>query len=250
MRIQATPAPTEKTAKSNLKFLFKDVVQKKARLVHLTDEVVDELLSVTDITTFDKVEELALSVTAVGRAEVEWPQEVGDLLEVWASGCDFVNTIFNGENIVLAKFLLDDRVVLERNTLLVDLTVTTLVDQFTDGLEVWFTVGDVWLDHLEHLLGGSVDLDEDTRVDLEKTEELHDLTWLWSNVGNTTKTDGKVDLCLRLNVEVSVCTSDTLKTHFLSFSDSVLLDVLLSTLEDDLTLSLLSLRKRGLRCVR
>ena len=48
-------------------------------------------------------------------------------------------------------------------------------------------VGDVGLDHEEHLGGGLGDLDEDTVVDLEETEELEDLAGLGGNVVDTAR---------------------------------------------------------------
>lgn len=55
-----------------------------------------------------------------------------DLLEVWSSSGDFVDKVLNAEDVILAKLLLDDSVVSKGNALLVDLAVSTLVDQFSD----------------------------------------------------------------------------------------------------------------------
>ena len=55
-----------------------------------------------------------------------------DLLEVWPDSGDLVDKVLNAEDVVLAKFLLDDSVIGEGNALLVDLAVSTLVDQFSD----------------------------------------------------------------------------------------------------------------------
>ena len=50
-------------------------------LVHLSDEGVDLVLAVTQVTSLDEVAEFA-SAEATGRVgELEWPQEVGGLLE-------------------------------------------------------------------------------------------------------------------------------------------------------------------------
>lgn len=116
--------------------------------------------------------ELARVETTVGVGELEGPQEVGGLLEVGADGVDLVDEILNADNAVLAKVLLDDLVVRERETLAVDLAVTTLVDELTDGLEVGVTVGDIGVDDGEHLSGSLVQADKDTIVDLEKTQQL------------------------------------------------------------------------------
>lgn len=58
------------------------------------------------------------------------------LLEVGADGEDLVYKILNGEDVVLAKGLLDDLVVGKGDTLLVNLSVSTLVNQLADGLQV------------------------------------------------------------------------------------------------------------------
>lgn len=52
------------------------------------------------------------------------------LLEVGSSSENFVYEILYGEDVVLAEVGLNNSVVGERNALLVDLSVTTLVDQF------------------------------------------------------------------------------------------------------------------------
>jgi len=64
------------------------------------------------------------------------------------------------------------------DSLAVDLSVTPLVDQLTDGLEVRFTIGDPWLNNTKHLSGGFGKANKDTIVDLEETEELKDLARL------------------------------------------------------------------------
>ena len=85
--------------------------------------------------------ELPLSPATVGVGELEGPEEVGGLLEVGANGEDFVDEVFHGEDVVFAKCLFDDTVAGKRNALLVDLAVATLVDEFTNGLEVRLAVG-------------------------------------------------------------------------------------------------------------
>jgi hypothetical protein len=158
---------------------------KRLFLVHLADEVVDVFLAVTGVTTLDEVVELAAVETTVGVGKLEGPEEVGGLLEVGADGVDLVDKILNADNAVLAEVLFNDLVVGERDTLAVDLAVTTLVDELTDGLEVGVTVGNVWVDDGEHLSGSLVQANEDTVVDLEKTQQLQDLARLGSNLVDT-----------------------------------------------------------------
>lgn len=125
-----------------------------------------------------------------------------------ADGSDLVNDVLDGDDAVLPEGTLDDSVRGKGDALLVDLAVSTLVDELADGLKVGLSagpddneksalgqrttrngrdepVGDVGLDEEEHLGGGLGDLDEDTVVDLEETEELQDLAGLGGNVVDT-----------------------------------------------------------------
>jgi hypothetical protein len=103
-----------------------------------------------------------------------------------------VDKILNGEDIVLAKSLLNDLVVGEGYALLVDFAVAALIDQLTNRLEVrlaaltsdrvsTFAVNehipicDVGLNKTEHLLSSPCHLDKHAVVDLEQTEELQNL---------------------------------------------------------------------------
>lgn len=54
-----------------------------------------------------------------------------------------------------------------------------------DGFEVWFTVGNVGLNDLEHFLGCFGEFDEDTVVNLEQSEELQDFSWFGSHLVDT-----------------------------------------------------------------
>lgn len=210
-------------------------------LVHLADESVDGLLAVAKVTTLDEVLELAGAEATGGVAELEGPQEVGCLLEVGADGEDLVDEILKTDNAVLAERLLDDGIVGKGDTLLVDLSVSTLVDELLDGLQVGVTVGDPGLDNLEHLSGGLGDLDEDTVVDLEETEELEDLAGLGGNLVDTLDADDEDQARLSRDVDGVIGLGSTGKADLLALSVTVLLDVLLSTLEDDTTLLLVGL---------
>ena len=154
-------------------------------LVHLFDKGVDVLLTVTSVTTLDEVLELASAETTSRVGELEWPQEVASLLEVGADSVDLMDQVFHADNAVLAKVLLNKLVVGKGNTLLVDLSVATLVDEFTNALKVGVTIGNVWVNNGQHLSGSLGELDEDSVVDLEKTEKLQNLARLRSNLVDT-----------------------------------------------------------------
>jgi hypothetical protein len=152
-----------------------------------------------------------------------------------------VDEILHADDAVLAEVGLDDSVVGERDALLVDLAVTALVNKLADGLQVWITVGDPWLDNLQHLESSLGKTDEDTVVDLEKTEQLEDLAWLWRNLVDTLDTDNEDELALGWDVVGTILLGEAGETDLLALSVAVLLDVLLSTLEDDGTVVLLGL---------
>jgi len=95
-------------------------------LVHLPDELVDVLLPVAQVTTLDEVLELPGAEAAGGIAELEGPKEVGGLLEVGADGVNLVDEILNADDTILAEVLLDDLVVSQGDTLLVDLAISAL----------------------------------------------------------------------------------------------------------------------------
>jgi hypothetical protein len=99
-----------------------------SHLVHLPDELVDVFLTVTKVTTLDEVLELSLAEATGGIVKLEWPEEVGCLLEVGADSIDLVNQVLHADDAVLSKVLLNDLVVGQGDTLLVDLAITALLD--------------------------------------------------------------------------------------------------------------------------
>jgi hypothetical protein len=213
------------------------------RLVHLLNETVDEVLAVAEVTALDEVLELAGAETTGGRRELEGPQEVAGLLEVGADGVDLVDQVLDADNAVLAEVLLDDLVVGDGDALLVDLSVTALVDKLADGLKVGVTVGDEGLDDLQHLSGGLGEADEDTIVDLEKTEELEGLALLGVDLVDTLDADDEGELGLGGDEERVVALGGTLGLDDVALGLDVLLVVLLGALEDNLALLLVGLRE-------
>jgi hypothetical protein len=214
---------------------------RRKNLVHLADETVDVLLTVTGVTTLDVVLELASTESTVGVGQLEGPQEVVGLLEVGANGVDLVDEILHADNAELAEVLLDDLVVGEGSAHLVDLSVTALVEKLTDGLQVGVTVGDVRVDDGQHLLGSLGETDEGTRVDLEQTQELEDLAGLGGDLVDTLDTDNEDQLGLILNVEVTLSAGNAVEADLLTLSVAVLLNVGLSALEDNTALLLVGL---------
>lgn len=218
------------------------------------------ILTVTSVTTLNEMLELPGAESTGGVGELEGPQEVAGLLEVGSDGVDFVDQILHAHNAVLSEVVLNKLVVAEGSALLVDLPVTTLVDQLADALQVGVTVGDVRVDNGQHLRGSLGQTDEDTVVDLEETEELENLARLRGNLVDTTNprisirsysgggrinipldTDNENQLGLVWNVERAVLLADAGKTDLLALSITVFLNIGFRALEDDATLLLVGL---------
>lgn len=199
------------------------------------------LLTVAKITTLNEVPELAGTETTSWVRQLEWPQEVAGLLEVGADSVNLVDEVLHADDAILAKVVLDDGVVGERETLLVDLAISALVDKLADGLQVGVTVCDEWLDDTQHLDGSLGQADEDTIVDLQETEQLKGLALLGVNLVDTLDADDEGELGLSWDVESALGLGQTVQADLLTLCVAVLLDVLLGALEDDLALLLVGL---------
>lgn len=99
---------------------------------HSFHEVVEEVLSVSPVSaSLERVP--LLGEPSAGSSQLERPQEVVGFLEVGAHGVDLVDKVLNGLNAELAKVALDQVVSGEWDSLLVDLAVSSLVDELFDG---------------------------------------------------------------------------------------------------------------------
>lgn len=200
-------------------------------LVHLADQIVNQSFTITSITSFNKVEELALTETTVRGGELEGPQEVGGSLEVGSNGKDLVDQIFHTNDSRLSEVLFNDAIVSQSYALAVDFTVSTLINKFTNALQVGLSKGDEWLDDLQHLHGGAGQLDENTIVDLTESQQLQDLAGLGGHLVDTLDTDNKGQLGSLGNVHATSAAGNALHADLLAFLLAVLLDVRFSALE-------------------
>ena len=62
------------------------------------------------------------------------------LLEVGPNCEDLVDQVFDRQNIILAQRSFDDGIARQWYPLLIDLSISTLVDQLTDGFKVWLAI--------------------------------------------------------------------------------------------------------------
>ena len=133
--------------------------------------------------------------------ELEGPQEVVRLLEVGSDSANLVDEISTALDTNRSKALLDDRVVGQGDTLLVELCESTLEDKLLNSRARGVTVGYVRLDETEHTDGRLVELDEGSIVELTETEELHNLLGLGRDSDGTSDTDNKSNLGPSWDVE-------------------------------------------------
>jgi len=129
-------------------------------LEHSGNQSVDLFFSVTPVSTLHERMSLVIETT-LGGVQLEGPHEVVGLLEVRTNSVELVDQVFNADDAELSKSLFNNQVAGEGNSLLVDLTVTSLVDHLGDGILGGESESDVRFDLLDHVEGSSVDSDED-----------------------------------------------------------------------------------------
>jgi hypothetical protein len=209
-------------------------------LVHPAHKLIDVSLTVASITAIAELGALiAESATRVG--QLEGPEELIDNLELGTNGGELVNDVLHADNSVLAKDIRDNLVVCDGDAVAPDLGKTALVDKLADGLQVGVAIGNVGLNKKKHLLGSSVELNEDGVVDLAQTEQAQDLLDLRVHAVDTTDAHDKRNLGFLLAVEVASSTSLTAELDEAGLTIAVLNRVLLSALENLLAGGLVSL---------
>lgn len=77
-------------------------------LIHPFDELIDVVLAITGIIALHIVVPLLLQASQ-RCLQLEWPQEVVRLLEVWANSHDLVNKILDADDVVLAQVLIEQQ---------------------------------------------------------------------------------------------------------------------------------------------
>merc|ERR1719457_236135 len=205
--------------------------------IHLSDHLVDKILSVTVITTLNEVIRFD-SHTTSWTTQLEGPQEVGSLLEVFSYGENLVDQILNADDSARSQNLLDHLVVGDWDPLVVHLSKTTFVDELTDGFEIGISPRDERFDQPQHVQGGLVQLHKHSIVDLSQSKQLQCLLHLRGDLIHTTNTDHESKFCFGGNVEVAVTFSHSTETDLVTFFGVVFFGVHLGFLEDHLSLLL------------
>ena len=96
-----------------------------------------------------------------------------------------MDEILNTGDSDLTEFTFNNAVVSEWKSSSLDFTAASFVDKLADSLSGWITVGNEWFDHLDHVPGSFVKLDENSIVQLSQSEELQDFLWLWCKLSDT-----------------------------------------------------------------
>jgi hypothetical protein len=207
-------------------------------LDHLGSKLIDQLTTVAAITAIVEVG-LLVGETTKGVVKLEGVEEGVDSLEVITASVDLVNNIFETDNADRLEVLLNQGVVRESNTLALNLGVTTLVEKVSDGLAAGNTPSDERSDLDKHRLGSTIALDKGGVVNLAKSEELQDLAGLGRKTEGTKNTDDKENVSFLGDEELLLVLSMTAETDLVTRLRTVAGNVLLSTLEDDLSSLLL-----------
>lgn len=99
----------------------------------------------------------------------------------------------------LAKLLLDNGVVSERSSLVIDLVIASLINQLSGSLQVRYTPWNVWLSNVQR---GLVQSDKHTVVNLSQSEQLQHLSWTCVDAIDTSDPNDKCQFGLSLDIEV------------------------------------------------
>mmetsp|Transcript_1140 Transcript_1140/g.2293 ORF Transcript_1140/g.2293 Transcript_1140/m.2293 type:complete len:260 (+) Transcript_1140:136-915(+) len=174
-------------------------------LDHFLDKLVDLFSSGTGFSSLHKVKKLGLGrESSLGVGKLEGPQEVVDGLEVGSNSVNLIDQVSSALDTNRRKSLSNDLVVTNGDTLLVDLSESTLPDELLDGLSGGVSVGDIRFNQSQHTNGSFVQTDKGSIVQLTKTEELHNLLGLGGDTNGTTDTDNKANLGLSRDVETTL----------------------------------------------
>ena len=164
-----------------------------------------------------------------------------------------MDEVLNAVDTLAGELTGNDRVVGEGESLLVDLTVTSLVDELGDGGSGRETVSDERLDNTDHVPGGLVELDEDGVVELSQSKELEDLLRLGGKLVDTSNSNKEGNLRLSLDEEVTSLLGSSLIINEFLIGSLVFLEVLLGVSSSKLSglgSILLSLGKVGLAVLK
>jgi hypothetical protein len=99
---------------------------------------------------------------------------------MFTTGFDFLDQLFGTSNTGLGfKGILNNEVARKWDSLSLDFSVSSLIDQSGNCLSIWESVSDPWLNNSEHVHGSLVVSKENSVVNLQQSQKSKDLLWLW-----------------------------------------------------------------------
>jgi len=170
--------------------------------------------------------------STVGRVQLERPQEVVGSLKVLPHGGYLVYEVLHADDVaLLAERFLDHLVVGDRETLLVDLGETSLVDELANRSKVGVPPRHVGFDQPQHVQRGFVQPHKHTAVYLPQPEQLKCFLNLRRHLVHAADADHERELRTFGDVEVAGTFGHPLQAYVVAFSRAVLFHVFLGTLE-------------------
>ena len=155
--------------------------------------------------------------------------------EAGTNSVEFVDQIFDADDSLGSQRFFDEGVVENGGSSTFSLGKSSLVDQFSDGLEVRISPGNVGFNNLQHVEGSLVNSEEDGIVDLSESHQLEDFSRLGVDLVDTSNSNNKSKFGFGSNVVVSSISGSSSVSQERFFLVSVFLDVRFSLLEDDLS---------------
>jgi len=174
----------------------------------------------------------------LGRVQLEIPEEVVGFLEVRATSNNLIDKLFNRIDLVLAKSLDNDFIASKRDSLLVNLSKASLVNQIGDNLSGGVTESNIRFNLLNHVKGSSVNSEEGGVVNLSKSEQSQDLSDFRRKIVNTSDSYNKSDLSFSRNIERTLSSSLSSEVDEFFFLCGISLVVLLALFKVGFTSSL------------
>lgn len=113
-----------------------------------------------------------------------------------SNGVELVDQVLNAMNSEFAQVLLNDCVVGEGNALSIHFGITSFIDEFSDNLPGWVSIGDAWLNLPQHLNTGLVHSHECTIVELSQFQQSQGLSHSWCQCVDTMLNRSKYPLIL------------------------------------------------------
>lgn len=85
------------------------------------------------------------------RVESEWEEEIVDLFEFRSKVVNLIDDVLDALDAVLSESLFDDLVLDQWDSLSVELSISSLVNQSLNSALGWESISDIWLDLSEHV---------------------------------------------------------------------------------------------------